>query len=130
MTLKKVSNRILFFSFLTGLVLANEFDLNQVLKLAEEQSKDLKIAKSELKMADARIDEAWALALPELSADLNYNKNLKDQIFYATIPDFITGEPTIQKFDMSFENEFSANWITSKYEKILVRTNYTIKTSR
>ncbi len=105
---KSVFFGVLILCFTMSGITAKEFNLAQILTLAEKQSKDLQLAKSELEMATTRIDEAWALALPTLSADLNYNKNLKDQIFYATIPDIVTGEPTIQKFDFSFENEFSA----------------------
>lgn len=105
-----------FIILISNNVLARELTLSQTIKLAEGNSKELKLAQMELELADARVDEAWAMALPTIKVDLNYNKNLKDQIFYATIPDFITGEPTIQKFDMSFENEFSA---TAKLEQTL-----------
>ena len=86
---------------------ATELNLDQAIELAKKQSKDLQIVKAELDMAETQIDEAWATALPNVSADFNYNRNLKDAKFFITAPDPLTGAPSTQELDFTFKNEFS-----------------------
>ena len=46
---------------------AGEYDLDAFLELVKQNSKDLKLAKQELNMADAVKKEAWATALPKIA---------------------------------------------------------------
>ena len=106
--LKSVGYVVIIFCFFGSLLNAQELDLSQILKLAEENSKDLKLAKSELELADAQIDEAWAGALPEVDANVSYNRNFKDPKFYISATDSATGKSSTTELDFSFKNNFTA----------------------
>ncbi|MEJ2543443.1 MAG: TolC family protein [Calditrichaceae bacterium] len=82
---------------------AGEYDLDAFLELVKQNSKDLKLAKQELKMADARKKEAWATALPKIGAQGDYRRNLLKNLLFAEF----NGE--IQKIDLTFNNEYSFN---------------------
>lgn len=90
-----------------GLVRATELNLERAIDLAKQQSKELQLVKVELDLASTRVDEAWSTALPKVSADFNYNRNLKDAKFFITAPDPQTGVATTQELDFTFKNEFS-----------------------
>ena len=70
------------------------------------KSKELKLANAELQLADAQIDEAWADALPNIDANIGYNRNLKDSKFFFTVFDSATGQESVQSFDFSFKTPF------------------------
>ena len=96
----------LFLSILVLLctsLFAGEYDLDAFLGLVRENSKDLKLAEEELKMADARKKEAWATALPKIGAQGDYRRNLLKNLLFAEF----NGE--IQKIDLTFNNEYSFN---------------------
>jgi len=104
--------RNLFFTLLivllkSAIVNATELTIEQAIDLAKKQSKELQIVKAELDKAETQIDEAFAAALPNVSADFNYNRNLKDAKFFITAPDPQTGLSTTQELDFTFKNEFS-----------------------
>ena len=101
---------ILFLLFLfVAFLPATELNLKQALALAGKNNKNLKLARAETRMADARVQEAWSSALPRLSTDVNYTRNLKSQYFYINTgggggfggP----GSPT--RFSFSFKNEYN-----------------------
>lgn len=85
------------------------YNLQEFLSLVKQHSKDLKLAEKELDMAKARKKEALSTALPELSANGNYNRNLGRNFLYIDLPDFETGETREQKFQISYWNEFGFN---------------------
>ncbi|UCC40154.1 MAG: TolC family protein [Candidatus Aminicenantes bacterium] len=82
------------------------YNLQEFLLLVEQYSKDLQLAEKELDMAKARKREAISQALPELSANGSYNRNLGRNFLYIDLPDFETGETREQKFQISYWNEF------------------------
>ena len=102
------ANMLLILVIFWSSLAAAELTLEQTIKLAEEKSKELKLAKAELQLADAQIDEAWADALPNIDANIGYNRNLKDSKFFFTVFDSATGQESVQSFDFSFKNNFTA----------------------
>ena len=88
---------------INGSLYAGEYNLDAFLELVKQNSKDLKLAKEDLKMASARKKEAWATALPKIGAQGDYRRNLLKNILFAEF----NGE--IQKIDLTFNNEYSFN---------------------
>jgi outer membrane protein TolC len=103
-TLYKISMLLLL---MVSVVAAQEYDLDRFIKLVEKNSKDLKIAQKELEMADAQYKEALSTALPKISAQATYNRNLGKMFLYVDFPDFETGVTTKQKFQISYNNDYS-----------------------
>ena len=128
--------------FLRGTVFANSYTLERFLILVEENSKDLQLAQKDLELADARYREALSTALPKIFAQANYNRNLGKMFLYVDFPDFETGETVRQKFQISYNNDYSATAMiqqtlfslqvgaalraANQYEKL---TDYVYKTS-
>ena len=106
----KFINIVTILFLILGVVYANDnsYSIEQFLKLVEEYSKDLKLAEKDLEMADARYREALSTALPKISASGTYNRNLGKMFLYVDFPDRETGQMTKQKFQMNFNNAFSA----------------------
>lgn len=92
---------ILMLSTLT--VAADPIDIEQFLHRVEAHSKDLKLARQELRTADANKREALSGALPHLSASAGYNRNLNKTYMYVDL-----GEGTT-KMRINRDNEYSAN---------------------
>ena len=92
----------------SGLAQAETYDLAAFLELVKKNSDDLKLAAKELEMAGAQKREAWATALPKISAEGNYRRNLLENYLYV---DFPTAEGGFvkQKFKISRNNEYSFN---------------------
>ncbi|MBN1408481.1 MAG: TolC family protein [Calditrichaceae bacterium] len=95
---------LLFFLMIGNSLFAGEYDLDAFLELVKQNSKDLKLAKQELKMADAVKKEAWASALPKVGAQGDYRRNLLENYLFVDFP----GQGK-QKFKISYDNEFSFN---------------------
>ncbi len=91
----------------TSALFSEELDISATLDRAKKQSKDLKLAKAELDLAQERINEAWAAALPNISADINYSRNLKEQFFY--IKGGFSGGGETARLSFTFKNEYSAS---------------------
>ena len=92
---------------------AESLDIEATLKRAKEQSKDLKLAKAELDLAQESINEAWSAALPNIFVDVNYTRNFKEQFF------FINGdlpEGQSNKLSFTFKNVYS---VSAKLEQTL-----------
>ncbi len=86
--------------------LATPLTLNDYLAKVKASSKDIKLAKQEFEVAKANRQEAWSLALPKISVEGTYRRNLKDNFLYV---DFSGGSDTagsIQKFKINRNNEF------------------------
>jgi outer membrane protein TolC len=88
---------------------AKEYDLQTVLRLAEENNKQIQLAQADLKTAAAEKMNAFSAAFPEIDVTGGYNRNLKENVFYFVIEDQATGEKVTQSFRTSFANEFRLN---------------------
>lgn len=103
--------------FVLGSVLpvyGDTYNLEAFLSRVETHSKDLKLAKKELDMADVYKKEALSTALPKIQMEADYKRNLKDNFLYIDFPDFETGEMTNQKFKINYKNEFGVNAVVSQ----------------
>ena len=98
---------ILFYFILISSVYSQTYTLEQFIQLVERNSRDLKLAQKDLEMADAQYKEALSTALPKISAEGDYNRNLNRRYLYVDFPDFQTGETTSQKFQVSYNNDFN-----------------------
>ena len=101
-------NFILLFVFAFAFMcsgFAKDFDLDAILRLAEENNKDIKLAKSDLEFAKAQKKEAISLALPTINANVNYNRNFLENKFFFTVTDS-NGVETTQSFTASFTNTY------------------------
>jgi len=99
----------LFIILLISKAGSETYNLDQFIALVEANSKDLRMAEKELEMAEARYQEALSTALPKIYAEANYNRNLARMFLYVDFPDMDTGEMTSQKFQISYNNDFSAS---------------------
>ncbi len=107
MQIIKISFPIFFFFFSLS---AETFDLEKVLNLAEENSKQLFLAQTEIGLAQARIKEAWADALPDVSAAISFNRNLKKQFVFVEGGFGPGADPNeVTKFSFQFDNEYAVN---------------------
>jgi outer membrane protein len=95
---------ILVFSFL-GYGFGKDFDIRTVLQLAEENNKDIKLARNDLEFARAQKKEAISLALPSINANVNYNRNFLENKLFFTVTDS-SGRETTQSFTASFTNTY------------------------
>ena len=88
-------------------------NLEQFLDKVEKNSKDLKLAKKEIDMANAQKKEAWSLALPKIIAQGEYKRNLKANYMYLDLPPEMAGSfPS--KMKINYDNEFSFNTALSQ----------------
>ncbi len=62
---------------------AGTYTMDQYLDLVEKHSKDLKLARQDLRLADTDKKEAVSGVLPNISANAGYNRNLNDTYMYA-----------------------------------------------
>jgi outer membrane protein TolC len=79
--------------------------LEEYLTKVKSSSKDIKLAEQELEVAKANNQQAWSLALPKISVEGTYNRNLKDNFLYADFSAMGGGSGT-QKFKINRNNEF------------------------
>lgn len=101
---------VAFFLILSFFYLsAKEYDLQTILKLAEENNKQIQLARADLKTAAAEKTDAFSAAFPQIDVNGFYNRNLKENVFYFVIEDPATGEKVTQSFRTSFANEFRLN---------------------
>jgi len=96
-------------SFLVTQLWGKEYDLQAVLKMADENNKQIQLAQADLKTAAAEKTNAFSAAYPQIDLNAGYNRNLKENIFYFVAPDPVTGEQVTQSFKTSFANEFRVN---------------------
>ena len=91
---------------------AGEYDLDAFLELVKQNSKDLKLAKQELNMADAVKKEAWATALPKIAAQGGYKRNLLENKLFVdmtVMAEDSTYVTTTQEFKITRKNEYQFN---------------------
>jgi len=104
--MKKIIIFILLLTGFSGSVQSATFTLKEYLEKVQTSSKDIKLAKEELYVADANHQEAWSLALPKVSVQGTYNRNLKDSYLYVDFSAMGGGNGT-QKFKINRNNEFA-----------------------
>ncbi len=92
-----------FLILISTSLIAGEYNLDTFLDLVKKNSKDLKLAGQELKMADAVKKEAWATALPKIGAQGGYRRNLLKNLLFAEF------NGVVQEIDLTFNNEYSLN---------------------
>jgi len=84
---------------------AGDYTLGEILILAEKNNKDIKLAKSNLDFAKTLKKEAISQALPQISAQAVYNRNLLENKIFFTVTDSSGVEET-QSFTVSFDNVY------------------------
>lgn len=90
------------------------YNIKKFLKHVKEYSKDLKLAKQELRIAKIYRKEALATALPKIQLVLDYKRNLKDNFLYIDFPDLETGESSNQKFKINYKNDYGIQGVISQ----------------
>ena len=102
--MKKIIGYILLFSLLFGISFGwcESYTLDQFLNKVQAYSNDLKLAAEDLKYSEANKKEALSGALPNISAEAGYNRNLAETYMYVDM-----GEGTT-KLRMNHDNDFSA----------------------
>ena len=95
---------------LTPVIRAEEYNLEQFLNLVEQHSKDLKLAKKDVSIAGAEKNLATSGALPHISANAGYNRNLSEMYMYFDMG-ALSGEDGggMSKIPATRNNEYSAN---------------------
>lgn len=111
---KTILTALCLFMFFNSGLMADIHNLQSFLSLVEQYNKDLELAEKELDLAKTQKKEAWSRALPNISAQGNYTRNLGRRFLYIDFPDFETGETTEQKFQISYWNEFGFNLAVSQ----------------
>ncbi len=96
------------------IVFSRDLSLSSALKMAEENNDELKLARAELDYADAQVSEAWSTALPLVTADVNYSRNLKETFFFINADEGFGGS---NRISFTFKNEYS---LTAKLEQTLL----------
>jgi len=112
------SRLAMIFLLISASLMATELNLKQALSMAEKNNKNLKLVRAETRMADARVQEAWSSALPKISTDVNYTRNLKSQYFYINTGGNggFGGPGTPSRFSFSFKNEYN---VTGKLDQTI-----------
>lgn len=77
-------------------------DLDQYVQKVLQAGPDMKLYAKDLDEAAANRQQAWATALPKVSLSAGYNRNLKDNFMYISLPGM-----SEQKFKINYKNEFS-----------------------
>jgi outer membrane protein TolC len=99
---------ILFFIFSLlsiSLSVAGEYSLGEILVLADKNNKDIKLSRSNLDFAKTLKKEAISQALPQINAQMIYNRNLLENKIFFTVTDSNGVEET-QSFTVSFDNVY------------------------
>jgi outer membrane protein TolC len=91
--------------FLNNFTFAKEYTLQTILELAEKNNKDIRLARSNLDYANAVKKEAISQALPQINAQLVYNRNFIKNKFFFTVTDSNGVEQT-QSFTVGFDNAY------------------------
>lgn len=110
-------NKIIFPVMLTALILTlaqtaraaepRELTIDNFVSLVKQYSKDLKLAEKDREEADAQKSEAVSLAMPHISGQATYTRNLNDVYMYLDLSS-LTGESDIVKADANRNNEYAA----------------------
>ena len=87
---------------------AETIDLDKFLDLVKLHSKDLKLAAKEQEMADQNKKEAISTALPKVSFQADYTRNLTNLYMYADLGKLFGEGGPVTKFKINRNNEYSA----------------------
>ncbi|MEZ5357271.1 MAG: TolC family protein [Candidatus Zixiibacteriota bacterium] len=98
---------ILILAQSAGAAEPRELTIDSFASLVKQYSKDLKLAQKDREEADAQKSEAISLALPHVSAQASYTRNLSDTYMYMDLSS-LTGEDGIMKVDANRNNEYAA----------------------
>lgn len=109
-------------------LLAQEYSLAEVLKMAEANNKTIQLARADLKTAAAEVKGAYSAALPKLDVDLGYNRNFKESKFFFTVTD-TSGREITQSFRTSFTNQYQANAVL-RQTLLSLQVGYGIQAAR
>jgi outer membrane protein TolC len=103
----KISFTLFIFLFIVHLnfLQAKEYSLGDILVLADKNNKDIKLSKSNLEFAHTLKKEAVSQALPQISAQMVYNRNLLENKIFFTVTDS-AGQEQTQSFTVSFDNVY------------------------
>lgn len=97
----------------TGLS-ARDYDLQQLLDLAERNNQQIRLAQADLKTASAEKLAALARALPTANVTGGYNRNFQEDVFFFEVTNPQTGQLETQSFKASFTNQFQLNAVLSQ----------------
>ena len=109
-------------------LLAEEYGLAEVLKMAEANNKTIQLARADLKTAAAEVKGAYSAALPKLDVNLGYNRNFKESKFFFTVTD-TSGREITQSFRTSFTNQYQANAVL-RQTLLSLQVGYGIQAAR
>lgn len=87
---------------------AETVDLDKFLTLVKQHSKDLQLVAKEKEMADVNKREAISTALPKVSFQANYTRNLTNLYMFADLGEFFGEGGGVTKFKIKRNNEYSA----------------------
>ncbi len=82
--------------------------LEEAISLALAQNKDVLIANEELKKADAQISEAYGNALPTLSFNAQYLRNIKKPVLFIPGGNPFNEGPNPVKMELALDNNYTA----------------------
>jgi outer membrane protein len=74
--------------------------------LAAKYNQDLQIAQQQVVVADGKVREAWAGALPNVSASGQYQRNIESPVFYISMTD-TSGNSFTQAFKIGEKNAYT-----------------------
>jgi outer membrane protein TolC len=112
------------------------YDLETFVNTVRENNLQLKISENKSRLADVSIKEAMSALLPQINGQTEAKHNFKDQYTFFEAPDYenmdpVTGEiPQImQKFKMSFDNQFQAHLLLEQ-NLFSLKSIYDLKSAR
>lgn len=88
---------------------AKEYNLQEILRLANENNRQIQLGRSDVKSANAEVKDAFSEAFPKIDVDAGYNHNLGENVFFFEVSNPETGELESGSFKTSFANEFRMN---------------------
>jgi outer membrane protein TolC len=86
-----------------------KLSLNEAITLAMAQNKDVLIANEELKKADAQISEAYGNAMPNLSFQAQYLRNIKKPVLFIPGGTPFNPDPNPLKMELALDNNYTAS---------------------
>ena len=101
---------------LSGISLsAQSYTIDDFLQDVKANNKDILLAAKDLEIAEAQRKEASSSAYPHLSAEADYNRNLKEGYMYADLG-VLSGNPDAgsTKLKITYDNEFIMQTVLSQ----------------
>lgn len=79
-------------------------DLKQAIKIALANNTQIKRSLLSVRNADQEVRKAWSSVMPEVSASMNYTRNLEKPVFF--FPDFDNPNGPLQKITVGEDNDW------------------------